>query len=160
MKTKVKCAVRMTGKLLAALALVVVCAGCSSLSGGESQPAMDTQIAPDAGPLTSDFQDIRLPRELKEIKNETFFMQTGTFSAGVITLRGRVEVNSLISFFQTQMQADNWQLVGFFRSTRSLMMFYKENRWCVINITEESIYTYVELWVAPTLRQAETRLLK
>jgi hypothetical protein len=154
-----RCRLKVSARILASLAALILCAGCASLGGGQEQPTVETSPAPEAGPLTSDFQDIRLPRELKEVKNETFFMQTGTFSAGVLTLRGRVEVNSLIAFFETQMRADNWQLVGFFRSTRSLMMFYKENRWCVINITEKHVYTYVELWVAPTLRQAETRLL-
>jgi hypothetical protein len=86
-------------------------------------------------------------------------MQTGGFAAGVISLRGRVDSHSLVTFFESQMQSDNWRIVGFFKSSRSLMMFYKENRWCVINITEKDFFTYVEVWVAPTLHPVETNLI-
>ena len=157
MKQKFAPAIRL---VMAALILLTLCSGCASLFKGQDKSTPEEPKPSETAPLSSDFQDIRLPQELKEVKDETFFMQTGSFSAGVITLRGRVEISSLISFFESQMQADNWQLVGFFRSSRSLMLFYKENRWCVINITEKSIYTYVEVWVAPTLHMAESGLLK
>ena len=157
--TRVRC-LTLTAIALTALSAVVLLSGCATLTKGPSQPSVKAEKPKDTGPLPSDFEDIRLPRELKEIKGETFFMQAGGFSAGVISLKGRVEVNSLIGFFESQMQKDNWQLVGFFKSTRSLMMFYKENRWCVINITEKDFYTYVEVWVAPTLRTNESGLLK
>ena len=35
------------------------------------------------------------------------------------------------------------------------MLFYKENRWCVINITEKEFMTYAEIWVAPTIQAGE-----
>lgn len=145
--------------LVLAAAVALLAGGCAGFGGGQPKAANPPKPK-DTGPLPSDFEDIRLPRELKEIKDQTFFMQTAGFSAGVLSLKGRVEINSLIAFFESQMQKDNWQLVGFFKSIRSLMMFYKGNRWCVVNITEKDFYTYVEIWVAPTLHSAETGLLK
>ena len=135
----------------AVLALLMMVSGCATMGGGDAGAPEEVSQAPDTGPLPSDFGDIRLPRSLKPIKDQTFFMQTGGFSAGVISLRGRVDSHSLVTFFQSQMQKDNWRIVGFFKSIRSLMMFYKENRWCVISITEKDFFTYVEVWVAPTL---------
>jgi hypothetical protein len=39
------------------------------------------------------------------------------------------------------------------------MLFQKENRWCVINITDE-YRTNVEIWVSPTINTTEKGLLK
>jgi len=137
--------------------------GCITMPETRSRPA-PSQAAPkkpaEEGPLPSDFEDIRIPRELKEIKDDTFFMQTPGFSAGVLSMRGRVKRDALIAFFNTQMEKDNWRLVSFFKSPRSLMIFNKENRWCIINITEKNFYTYVEIWVAPTVSFQESGLLK
>jgi hypothetical protein len=140
--------------------LLVVVSGCSTM--GETDPAVPADVVqtPDSGPPASDFSDIRLPQSLKPIKDQTFFMQTGGFAAGVLSLRGRVDSHSLVAFFENQMQKDNWRIVGFFKSIRSLMMFYKENRWCVINITERDFFTYVEVWVAPTLHPLDANLIK
>jgi hypothetical protein len=144
----------------AALAVMIGVTGCSTPIGGERQESSPTQRPDDTGPLPSDFEDVRLPRELSLIKDQTFFMQATGFSAGVLSLKGRVDGNSLVTFFESQMRKDNWRLVGFFKSVRSLMMFYKENRWCVISITEKDFYTYAEVWVAPTLHPSESGLLK
>lgn len=142
-----------------ALALLVTFSGCATMQGGDAGAPEQSARESDAGPLPSDFGDIRLPRALKPIKDQTFFMQTGGFSAGVLSLRGHVDSDSLMAFFQSQMQKDNWRIVGFFKSSRSLMMFYKENRWCVISITEKDFFTYVEVWVAPTLHPLDANLV-
>jgi hypothetical protein len=56
------------------------------------------------------------------------------------------------------MTKDNWKMVSYFKSPKSIMLFQKETRWSVIKINEETIYTYVEIWVAPTA--GDTRLAK
>lgn len=142
-----------------ALALLTILSGCATMQGSDSGAPEESVKESDTGPLPSDFGDIRLPRALKPIKDQTFFMQTGGFSAGVLSLRGHVDGHSLVNFFESQMQKDNWRIVGFFKSSRSLMMFYKENRWCVINITEKDFFTYVEVWVAPTLHPLDANLV-
>ncbi|HDI60153.1 MAG TPA: hypothetical protein ENF48_07365 [Desulfobacteraceae bacterium] len=149
----------MQWKVWAALALLMILSGCATLQGGGASAPEKTLKKSDTGPLPSDFGDIRLPRALKPVKDQTFFMNTGDFSAGVISLRGRVDGHSLVTFFESQMQKDNWRIVGFFKSLRSLMMFYKENRWCVISITEKDFFTYVEIWVAPTLHPLDAGLI-
>jgi hypothetical protein len=58
------------------------------------------------------------------------------------------------------MTKDNWQYVSSFKSPRTLLLFKKENRWCVINITENKWNTRVEIWVAPFSGNSASGLLK
>lgn len=132
---------------MAVMALAVVgCAG-SKLKEGESPSAQKDQ---GPVPLYYDFGDVLVPSELKVDKNSSFVFRTPGFSAGVLALKGRVEVNSLIDFFNNNMAKDNWKLVSYFKSRRTIMLFNKENRWCVINITEGDFNTFTEIWVSPT----------
>jgi hypothetical protein len=78
----------------------------------------------------------------------------------VIVLKGRVDVTSLIDFFENNMVKDNWRLACVLKSPRSIMVFEKENRRCVINITEtEFVNTHVEIWVAPTINEGRSGVL-
>ena len=139
---------RLIGILAAILMLTIGgCAG-SKVKGGESSPS----AAKDKGPvpLYYDFGDVLVPSELKVDNDSSFVFRTPGFSAGVLALKGRVEINSLIDFFYNNMSKDNWKLVSYFKSRRTIMLFNKENRWCVINITEGDFTTYTEIWVSPT----------
>jgi len=122
------------------------CAG-SKIKDGQSPSAVK-----DKGPvpLYYDFGDVLVPSELKVDKDASFVFRTPGFSAGVLVLAGRVEINSLIDFFYNNMAKDNWKLVSYFKSRRTIMLFNKENRWCVINITEGGFNTHTEIWVSPT----------
>jgi hypothetical protein len=138
---------------LAAAGLLLT-AGCAGMEtkGGESKTG--STVERKNQPLYYDFGDILIPRELKVIKDSSFVFRTPGLSAGVLAMKGNVEVNSLITFFETNMAKDNWTPVSSFKSPRSMMLFQKENRWCVVNITDESFSTYVEIWVAPTIGSA------
>jgi len=132
--------------------------GCSGaqVKEEESQPQAPPpeQAAPEVDeekPLYLYFSDILIPRELTEIKADSFVFRTPGMSAGVLAMKGNVEVNSLIAFFENNMAKDNWTLISAFKSPRSMMLFQKENRWCVINITDRRFSTFVEIWVAPTV---------
>jgi hypothetical protein len=114
----------------------------------------------DESPLYYDFGDVPVPPELKLVTGSSFVYRTQGFSAGVIVLKGRVELGSLITFFENNMARDNWQVISTFKSTRTLLLFQKENRWCVINITDDAYNTHVEIWVAPTTNPTDTGLLK
>ena len=137
-------------------------AGCAgSKIKGESDPNAATLKDQGPVPLYYDFGDVLVPSELELDKNGSFVFRTPGFSAGVLSLKGRVEINSLIGFFDTNMSRDNWQLVSSFKSQRTIMLFHKDNRWCVINITEKGFYTYTEIWVSPTTTEkAPSGLLK
>ncbi|MBW2411427.1 MAG: hypothetical protein JRF72_16640 [Deltaproteobacteria bacterium] len=144
------------------LSMLLLICGCSSTSQKKDEP--ETQPVAEAqkeeSPLYYDFGDVPVPPELKLVTKSSFVYRTQGFSAGVIVLKGRVELGSLIEFFENNMAKDNWQVVSTFKSTRTLLLFQKENRWCVINITDETYNTHVEIWVAPTTNPIDSGLLK
>ncbi len=155
---------RSTGfhNLLFMLMIVLLFSGCSMFS----QKKEDTAAQPSAehteesSPLYYDFGDVPVPSELKLITKSSFVYRTSGFSAGVLVLNGAVDVGSLIEFFENNMAKDNWRIISTFKSPRTLLLFQKETRWCVINITDDKFSTHVEIWVAPTTNPADSGLLK
>ena len=142
-------------------AMVILVAGCSSLSKKDSAATAPAAKSSSGVPaLYYDFGDVLIPKELKVDKKSSFIYQTEGFSAGVLVLKGRIETSSLISFFERNMAKDNWQIISLFKSERTMLLFQKAHRWCVMNITDETFSTYVEIWVAPTLKDAQSGLLK
>ena len=79
---------------------------------------------------------------------------------GVITLTGRVEIDSLVTFFENNMAKDNWRNISSFKSPRTIILFQKENRFCVINIIDGELEARVNIWVSPTIGESESGLLK
>lgn len=112
-------------------------------------------------PLYYDFSDVLVPGELKIDRQASFIYQTAGLSAGVMIFSGNVEINSLISFFTNNMIKDDWQEISSIRSARTLMLFKKENRWCVITISKSDLFSMnVEIWVAPTVGEEQSGQLK
>ena len=150
--------------ILAVLCMLTMSVGCASLqsesvSADEGEPEATFAAEETPGPLYYDFGDVLVPVELAIDKKKSFVYHAPGFTAGVLALTGRVDVNSLIRFFENNMAKDNWKLVSAFKSPRTIMFFYKPNRSCIINITEGSFSSQVEIWVAPTM-EGETTLLK
>lgn len=140
---------------------IIFLGGCSSLTKkNDAATAPSAKSESGVPALYYDFGDVLVPKELKVHKKSSFIYQTEGFSAGVLVLKGRIETNSLISFFETNMTKDNWNMISSFKSERTMLLFQKAHRWCVINITDETFNTYVEIWVAPTTKGTQTGLLK
>jgi len=138
--------------------LILLAGGCASQKGTSAETA--NEGADPNAPLYYDFGDVLVPREMKVDKNASFVFRTPGLSAGVLSMKGRVDGSSLIAFFESNMANDNWSLVSAFKSYRNIMLFKKESRWCVINITEKKMYTYLEIWVSPTIAGASPELYK
>jgi hypothetical protein len=141
-----------------------VISGCSALRSKKSGNASEASVQKEkeSAPLYYDFGDILIPRELKVDKKSSYIVQSPGFLTGVLALKGNVERNSLIAFFESNMAKDNWREISLFKSprTNTIILFQKENRWCVINIDEQDFNTYVEIGVAPAINQPESGLLK
>jgi len=144
------------------LAFFLVVSGCTGMQTKASEPSSSASAQKDEGPvpLYYDFGDVLVPSELKIDKDASFVFQTPGLSAGVLSLSGRVESSSLIAFFENNMAKDAWKKVSSFKSPRTILMFQKENRWCVINITDGDFTTTVEIWVAPTMSETDAGLMK
>jgi len=138
------------------LTILIFLSGCAGLDvlSTSSNPSEEASI-----PLYRDFEDVAIPRELKEDKKSTYIIESAGYRSGILALKGRVERNTLIDFFKDNMAKDNWKAVTSFKTPdRAIMLFQKENRWCMINITEKEIYTYVEVGVVPTMAGVEPEL--
>ncbi len=101
-------------------------------------------------PIFYDFPDIPFPQELSVVQRDSYIFQSGPSKAGLLTLRGRVDTNSVINFFQAAMVRENWEQRGGFRYRRSVLIFQKPEKVCVIKIYDKLYYTYVEVYVAPS----------
>ena len=143
-------------------AFFLIIAGCAGLKShrGSSTSHDSSGKDKEPSPLYYDFGDVLLPPELKLDTESSFVFKTPGLAAGVLSLRGNVEMDSLIAFFENNMSNDNWRPVSSFKSPRTILMFQKDNRWCVINITDKGFSTHVEIWVAPTTSETESGLLK
>jgi len=139
--------------------LMLLVAACSSTpkstDGSEAKPKDDKNV-----PLYYDFGDVLIPRELELDDKSSFVYHSSGFTAGILTFKSKVELGSMVTFFENNMAKDNWQAVGTFKSPRTLLLFQKENRWCVINITDNKWDTLVEIWAAPFSDPTASGLLK
>lgn len=146
------------------LAILLLITGCSVLNSKEvPDPGESNAIAEDAAkdaPVYYDFGDVLIPRELEVDKDNSFVFHTPGLTAGVMAMTGNVEVNSLITFFENKMPVDGWRQISAFKAPRSMMLFKKQTRWCVISIIEGQFSTRVEIWVAPTMEEVSTGLRK
>ena len=138
--------------LIFMITVVFAVGGCSSVSKKDKKATAPASKASAAVPARYyDFGDVLVPKELKVDKKSSFVYETSGFSAGVLVLKGRVETSSLISFFERNMVNDNWKSISSFKSERTMLLFQKAQRWCVITIVDGTYNTNVKIWVAPTI---------
>jgi len=137
------------------------CAAESRFHKKNSSGENGTSLKKGLVPLYYDFSDVLVPGELKIDRQASFIYRTAGLSAGVMVFSGNVEINSLTNFFTNNMMKDNWQEISSIRSVRTLMLFKKENRWCAITISKNDLFSMdIEIWVAPTVGETESGLLK
>ena len=144
------------GSMVVLMCMLTACSSTPKTTDGSDARAKDEKNAP----LYYDFGDVLVPRELKLNAKSSFVYHTSGFTAGVLVFESKVERVSLIEFFDNNMIKDNWRAVSAFKSPRTLLLFQKENRWCVINITDNNWDTMVEIWVAPFSDLSGSGLLK
>ena len=141
------------------MTLLLLVAACSStLQTTDGSDAKEND--PKKAPLYYDFGDVLIPSELELDVNSSFVYHTSGFTAGILAFKSKAELGSMVAFFENNMAKDNWQAVSTFKSPRTLLLFQKETRWCVINITDGSWDTLVEIWVAPFSDLSTSGLLK
>jgi hypothetical protein len=98
-----------------------------------------------------EFEDVLIPRELDLDSKASFVFETPQFKTGILVYKGRVDYVSLANFFENNMIKDNWNLRSKIKYTRTIMVFEKPDRDCIINIIDETFNTVVEVMVAPRM---------
>ncbi len=133
--------------------ILLTIAGCSGSSSNWITETFSSDASENAASsLYYDFGDVLVPSELSVDDDATYVIASAGLRTGVMTLSGNVEKNSLVNFFKTNMRKDQWTEIASFRTPkRSILLFQKENRWCVINIMDHTMTTEVEIGVVPTV---------
>ena len=139
-------------KLFAPALLVAVCACTVNSGGSQADPATqsgDSSYTAESASFYYDFDDILVPREMELDIEESFIVETPETKSGLMVFNGMVEIRSLTDFFINSMVKDNWVMRSVFRSNRTILVFDKDARTCVMNITNERYNTLLEIWVSP-----------
>jgi hypothetical protein len=140
---------------------VLMLAGCASMGSKSGEAPAGGALAENKDvPQYLDFGDVLIPKELSIDQGDSFILKTNGQTVGILSLKGRVERDSLISFFENNMVKDNWRLVSYFKANRTLMLFQKDTRWCMIDMSEGDFYTHVKIWVSPTVGDAPMETVK
>jgi len=142
---------------IAVLAMVAVLAvsGCNSVL--QDRSAGGTESAPASAPTTTavgtyqEFDDVLIPNEMQIIGKSSFVFETPQFKTGIVTYKGRVDAVSLSNFFEKELPKDNWKLRSKMKYNRTILVFEKTDRDCIINIIDESFNTILEIMVAPRM---------
>ena len=144
--------------------LFFLCSGCAYTKTKKNKDAeastYSKRVKQGPAPFYYDFGDVLIPGELKVDKDESFVYKSSNYSAGVLVFNGRVDPVSLINFFENNMAKDNWEIICSFKAEQTLLLFRKENRWCIISVYTAQFNTQAKVWVAPTGKRVESGLLK
>jgi hypothetical protein len=97
------------------------------------------------------FDDVLIPGELNYRPKKSAVYETPRFKMGwVVYSKWRLDVDSLIDFFNYHMEKDNWKMINSFKGKESILNFSKPDKTCTIKITETWYsMTEVEIRVGP-----------
>ena len=142
---------RISVLLLGAVLALSIFSGCSTTS----QPVVqDIDAPPIANPIES-HDDILLPSDMKWNSSKSMAINTASFSGGIYTYSGRVEIKSLKDFIKGTMANNNWKIVGEVNYGKTMFAFVKPNKTCMVTISEgvggALSSTIVELYVTVDL---------
>jgi hypothetical protein len=119
-------------------------AGCASTAKNDQGTASS-----DAGLRASfsDFEDIPIPSEISTNKKKTQLYSAGKVKVGLLTLEGRVDPDSLAAFFQNNLPRSGWKPMTALKDRENVLVFLKDDRLCLINISEGWFTTVCEIRV-------------
>ncbi len=137
-----------------AVLLLFTLSGCANFKGFGSKTGKGEPQVKEATAVYYDFEDVLIPKKMKLIDDKTVIVSSPGYTSGIMTFRGWVNKRSLLGFFSRNMAKDNWDILSMIKSPGSVILIYqKSSRCAVVTIKEKSIFTYVEVGVAPTLTQ-------
>jgi hypothetical protein len=118
--------------------------GCaSSAKKDQGTPSSDTGLRVSF----SDFEDVPIPSEVSPNKKKTQLYSAGKGKVGLLTLEGRVDPDSLAAFFQNNLPRNGWKPMTSLKDRDHVLVFVKDDRMCLINISEGWFTTVCEVRV-------------
>jgi len=148
---------RVLPALFLSMLLLSALTGCATSTLSEQAPAPgEPRQATEAVEYETaryyDFEDVPVPAEMELKTDRSFVFQTTEFAAGLLAFSGRVELDSLISFFRIKLPDDGWRFLSSIKSPKTILFFQKENRLCIITIISKAFTTDAEILVAQGFR--------
>ncbi len=128
--------------VLSLFAVLLLLAGCLPMDSDQGaadagHTSVDTTNTVTNEPYYPvDFRDLLIPGELEWNREKSVSINTASFTGGILTFNGRVEVNSLTDFFINGMKKDGWTVTGTVKSKDVLLAFIKPQASCMIKIVE------------------------
>ncbi len=95
----------------------------------------------------SDFEDVPLPSKVSPNKRKTQLYSAGKGKVGLLTLEGRVDPDSLAAFFRNNLPRYGWKPMTFLKDRDYALVFVKDERMCLISISEGWFTTVCEVRV-------------
>ena len=137
-------------KILLVACLMLSMSACSIFSSSTSTAEGDVADSAAIGRYW-DFDDVLVPSTMKLEKDKSMIFNSDGYKGGLLVFNDNVELNSLVNFFMISMTKDNWLHKASFKYPNVAMFFAKQDRTCIIQISESSFSTTVSIWVAPTV---------
>jgi hypothetical protein len=122
----------------------------SSSATPSSQSSPSLKNADRAEGRYYDFEDVKIPNELKLDDKKSNVFKSADIKSGVLHFDGYVETKSLINFFMAGMARDNWKLKADFKRPQTILLFEKKNKRSIFFIEDTAFNTHVEIWMIPT----------
>jgi hypothetical protein len=129
---------------------LVGCASTSLKGGGaaSSETALKASF--------SGFEDVLIPSDISVDRKKSQVYSAGKFKVGLLTFKGRVEPDSLADFFQTNLPRNGWKPMTILKDRAQTMIFLKDERVCMITISENWWNTVCEVRVGLLEKGFET----
>lgn len=118
-------------------------AGCAITKKEEGGPSSEVGLKASF----SDFEEIVIPSELSLNKKKSYVYSATHGKVGLLTFEGRVEPDSLATFFRTQLPRNGWKPMTFLKDREDSLIFLKDDRVCLITISETWFTTVCEVRV-------------
>ncbi|PLX48226.1 MAG: hypothetical protein C0613_11610 [Desulfobulbaceae bacterium] len=135
--------------LFLALFLALPLTGCG-VNGGSGDEGMEVAAPEESSQpfYHYSYRQILLPFGLELDKKESLFVDTDSFTGGHLRYTGKLEIESLAEFFINTMPKNNWKKVYSSVSDRMLQAYARQDRTCIIKISETNFKTYVDIFVS------------
>ena len=127
--------------LILALGAVSGCASTAKTDQGTASSETALRVP------FSDFEDIPFPPEVSVNKKKSQLYSAGRGKVGLLTLEGRVDPDSLAAFFQSNLPRNGWKPMTSLKDRDHVLAFVKDDRVCLINISEGWFTTTCEVRV-------------